>query len=86
MPIIDVKGFNKWQDEIMVIDQNLNDEVDPSDEFIAMNLADVKKGNKISWSHPRFKELRDEYLAFLKAEDEEKKLTEEEPDLKDEET
>jgi len=86
MPIIDVKGFNKWQDEIMVIDQNLNDEVDPSDEFIAMNLADVKKGNKIPWGHARFKELRDEYLAFLKAEDEEKNLTEEEPDLKGEET
>jgi len=84
MPVIDVKGFNKWQDEVMVIDQNLNDEVDPSDEFISMNLPDVKKGNKISWNHPRFKELRDEYLAFLKAEDEEKNLTEEEPDLKEE--
>jgi hypothetical protein len=84
MPVIDVKGFNKWQDEIMVIDQNLNDEVDASDEFIAMSLSDVKKGNKIPWSHPRFKELRDEYLAFLKAEDEEKNLTEEEPDLKEE--
>ncbi len=84
MPVIDIKGFNKWQEEIMVIDQNLNDEVDPSDEFIAMNLADVKKGDKIPWSHPRFKELRDEYLAFLKAAEEEKKLAQEEPDLKDE--
>jgi len=86
MPILDVKGFNKWQDEIMVVDQNLNDEVDASDEFIAMNLEGEKKGNKISWSHPRFKELRDEYVAFLKAEEEEKKMAAEEPDLKEEET
>jgi hypothetical protein len=86
MPIIDVKGFNKWQDEIVVIDQNLNGEVDPSDEFIAMNLPDVKKETKISWNHPRFKILRDEYLAFLKAEEEEEKLVDEEPDLKGEES
>ncbi len=83
MPVIDVKGFNKWQDEILVIDHNLNDEVDPSDLFIALNLPDIKKESKIPWSHPRFKELRDEYLAFLKAEAEEEKLTEEEPDLRD---
>ena len=74
MPIIDIKGFNRWQDEILVLDENLNDEVDPSDAFIALNLADVKRDTKISWQHPRFKELRDEYLSFLKAEDEEEKL------------
>ncbi len=74
MPIIDVKGFNRWQEEILVIDQNLNGEVDASDEFIALDLPDAKKEAKIAWGHPRFKELRDEYLAFLKAAEEEKKL------------
>jgi len=78
MPIIDVKGFNRWQDQILVLDENLNDEVDPSDVFIALNLPDVKRDSKISWNHPRFKELRDEYLAFLKAEVEEEKLQEQE--------
>lgn len=86
MPILDVKGFNKWQDEVIVVDQNLNNEVDASDEFIAMNLADEKKGNKISWNHPRFKELRDEYVAFLKAQEEERKNVSEEPDLTEGET
>ncbi len=81
MPIIDVKGFNRWQDEVLVLDENLNGEVDPSDAFIALSLPDVKRDTKISWNHPRFKQLRDEYLAFLKAEEEEKNLTEEEPDL-----
>lgn len=81
MPIIDVKGFNRWQDEVLVMDENLNGEVDPSDVFIALNLNDAKRDSKISWQHPRFKELRDEYLAFLKAQDEEKNLPGEEPDL-----
>jgi hypothetical protein len=85
MPLIDVKGFNKWQDEILVVDQNLNDEVDASDEFIALNIPDMKKGSKISWNHPRFKVLRDEYVAFLKAQEEEKRIGEE-PDLTGEET
>ncbi len=84
MAIIDVKGFNRWQDEVLVLDENLNGEVDPSDAFIALNLPDVKRDTKIPWSHPRFKQLRDEYLAFLKAEEEEKNLTQEEPDLKGE--
>jgi len=81
MPVIDVKGFNRWQDEVLVLDENLNGEVDPSDGFVAINLADTKRDAKISWSHPRFKELRDEYLSFLKAQEEEKNLPTEEPDL-----
>ncbi len=83
MPIIDVKGFNRWQDEVLVLDENLNGEVDPSDGFIALNLPDLKRDSKISWHYPRFKELRDEYIAFLKAQEEEKNLPDEEPDLKD---
>ncbi len=70
MSVIDVKGFNRWQNEVVVIDHNLNGEVDPSDEFIALNLRDVKKESRVSWNHPRFKELRDEYLVFLKVEEE----------------
>lgn len=76
MSIINVKGFNKWQNEILVIDHNLNDEVDPSDEFIALNIPGIKKDTKIAWHHPRFQELRSEYAAFLKAEEEEEKLEE----------
>lgn len=83
MPVIDVKGFNRWQDEVLVIDENLNAEVDPSDGFIAMNLPDVKRDSKILWSHPRFKELRDEYLSFLKAQEEEKKLDDIEDDIEE---
>ncbi|GEM_PF-2133295 len=80
MPVIDVKGFNRWQDEVLVIDENLNGEVDPSDGFIALNLSELKRDSKISWNHPRFKELREEYLAFLKAQEEEKKLEDDTPD------
>ncbi len=71
MPVIDVKGFNQFQDEILVIDTNLNDEVDPKDEIIALKIEGVKKGEKISFNHPRFAELRNQYLAFLEAEEEE---------------
>ena len=71
MPIIDVKGFNQFQEEIMVIDTNLNDEVDPKDEIIALKIEGVKRGEKISFQHPRFVELRTQYLAFLEAEVEE---------------
>jgi len=75
MSIIDVKGFNRWQEEILVIDHNLNGEVDPSDEFIILNVAGLKKEERVAWNHPRFKELREEYLAFLKAEEEELALS-----------
>jgi hypothetical protein len=78
MPIIDVKGFNQFQDEIMVIDTNLNDEVDPKDEIIAIKIEGVKRGEKIPFQHPRFAELRTQYLAFLEAEVEEEKEEKEE--------
>ncbi len=68
MPVIDVKGFNQFQDEILVIDTNLNNEVDPKDEIIALKVGEVKRGEKIPFDHPRFVELRDQYLAFLEAE------------------
>lgn len=74
MSVIDVKGFNQWQEEILVIDRNLNNELDPSDECIALNLPDLEKGTKVPWNHARFKILREEYLAFLEAEQEEEHL------------
>ncbi len=76
MSVIDTKGFNKWQDEILVIDHNLNNEVDPSDEFLALNIPGLRRETKIPWNHPRFQELRGEYLAFLKAIEEEETLIE----------
>jgi hypothetical protein len=79
MPVIDVKGFNQFQEEIMVIDTNLNDEVDPKDEIIALKIEGVKRGEKIPFNHPRFVELRNQYLSFLEAEVEEEQ--EEEPPL-----
>jgi hypothetical protein len=68
MPILDVKGFNQFQEEIMVIDTNLNDEVDPKDQIIAISVEGLKKGEAIPFNHPRFVELRDQYLSYLEAE------------------
>ncbi len=65
MPTLDVKGFNQFQDEILVIDTNLNDEIDPKDEFIAVAVAGVPRGAKLDYQHPRFVELRERYRAFL---------------------
>jgi hypothetical protein len=62
---MDVKGFNQFQDEILVIDTNLNDEIDPKDEIIAVRVEGCRKGEKISFDHPRFVELREKYAAFL---------------------
>ncbi len=73
MPILDVKGFNQFQEEILVIDANLNDEVDPKDQVIALNVEGVRKGEGIPFNHPRFMELRNQYLSFLEAEQEEEK-------------
>ncbi len=70
MPVLDVKGFNQFQDEILVIDTNLNDEIDPKDEFIAMAVEGMKRGEKIGFHHPRFAELRQQYQAFLEAQEE----------------
>jgi len=69
MPVLDVKGFNQFQDEILVIDTNLNDEIDPKDEFIAVAVVGMKRGEKIDFHHPRFVELREQYLAFLETEE-----------------
>lgn len=71
MPILDVKGFNQFQDEILVIDTNLNGEIDPKDEMIALKLEGFKRGEKVPFKHPRFLELRNQYLAFLEVEDKE---------------
>ena len=68
MPLLDVKGFNQFQEEILVIDTNLNDELDPKDEAIAVQLEGMKRGEKIAYHHPRFVELRQQYLAFLETE------------------
>ena len=68
MPLLDVKGFNQFQEEILVIDTNLNDELDPKDEAIAVQLEGMKRGEKIDYHHPRFVELRQQYLAFLETE------------------
>ncbi|MFO1462937.1 MAG: hypothetical protein U1F66_04110 [bacterium] len=68
MPTLDVKGFNQFQDEILVIDTNLNDEIDPKDEFIAVAVEGLPRGAKLDYHHPRFVELRRRYLAFLEAE------------------
>ena len=64
MPI-DVKGFNQFQDEILVIDTNLNDEIDPKDEAIALRVEGFRRGERIPLDHPRFLELKDRYAAFL---------------------
>ncbi len=62
---MDVKGFNQFQNEILVIDTNLNDEFDPKDEFIAIQVEGFRKGQKIPFDHPRFVELREEYAKHL---------------------
>ena len=67
MPTLDVKGFNQFQDEILVIDVNLNDEIDPQDQFIAAQVEGLKRGERIDYHHPRFVELRQRYSAFLEA-------------------
>jgi hypothetical protein len=71
MPPLDVKGFNQFQDEILVIDTNLNDEIDPKDEFIALRIDGHARGEKLDYHHPRFVELRENYLAFLETEERE---------------
>ncbi len=68
---IDVKGFNQFQDEIMVIDTNLNSEIEHKDEVIALRLEGLRRGEKISFDHPRFLELQDQYMAFLEAQEKE---------------
>jgi len=70
MPLLDVKGFNQFQDEILVIDTNLNDEIDPKDQGIAISVEGFRRGEKIDYHHPRFVELRQQYLAFLETEEE----------------
>jgi hypothetical protein len=65
MPPLDVKGFNQFQEEVLVIDTNLNNEIDPRDEVIALKIEGFRKGEKVSFHHPRFVELRDQYQAFL---------------------
>ena len=75
MPIVDVKGFNQFQEEIMVIDTNLNGEVDPKDESIALKVEGLKRGEKIPYQHPRFVELRDQYLSFIEVEAEDSSTT-----------
>lgn len=64
MPI-DVKGFNQFQDEILVIDTNLNDEIDHKDEVIALKIEGFRRGERMPFDHPRFLELQDQYQAFL---------------------
>lgn len=68
---IDVKGFNQFQDEIMVIDTNLNNEIDHKDEVIALRLEGLRRGEKIPFDHPRFLELQDQYMAFLETQEKE---------------
>ncbi len=70
---LDVKGFNQSQDEILVIDTNLNNEIDPKDEFIAVQLEGYKNGQKVPFDHPRFLQLRERYAAFLISVAEDKK-------------
>ena len=65
MSNLDVKGFNQFQNEILVIDTNLSDEINQKDEFIAINLPGYKKGQKVPYDHPRLIELRDQYKNFL---------------------
>ena len=65
---MDVKGFNQFQNEILVIDTNLNDEIDPKDEFIAVSVHGFGKGEKIPYDHPRFVELREKYADHLASE------------------
>jgi hypothetical protein len=69
MPALDVKGFNQFQEEILVIDTNLNGEIDPKDEIIALRVEGHKRGEKLDFHHPRFVELRAQYLAFLETEE-----------------
>jgi hypothetical protein len=65
MPAIDVKGFNQFQNEVLVIDTNLNDELDPKDEIIAVSFEGFRRGQKVPADHPRLQELKARYLAFL---------------------
>jgi len=66
---MDVKGFNQFQNEILVIDTNLNGEIDPKDEFIAVSLEGFERGQKVPLDHPRFVELRERYAVFLSVEE-----------------
>ena len=62
---MDVKGFNQFQNEILVIDTNLNDVIDTKCEFIAVQVVGLGRGEKIPFDHPRFVELREQYQKFL---------------------
>lgn len=63
--MMNVTGFNQFQNEILVIDTDLNDEFDAKDEFIAINLPGFRRGEKIPRDHPRLLELKEKYAAHL---------------------
>lgn len=62
---MDIKGFNQFQDEIHIIDTNLSDQLEETDIALAKNLPDLKRGQRISFDHPRFVELRRQYRQYL---------------------
>ena len=64
---MDVKGFNQFQNEILVIDTNLSGAIDAKCEFIAVQVAGLGRGERIGYDHPRFVELREQYRKFLES-------------------
>lgn len=58
---LDVEGFNRFQNEILVIDANLNGLIDPEDPAIAVQLDGHERGQQVDFDNPRYLELRDKY-------------------------
>lgn len=58
---LDVKGFNQFQNEILVIDANLNGFIDPEDPAIALDLEGHDRGQRVEFEHPRYAALREKY-------------------------
>ena len=58
---LDVKGFNQFQNEILVIDANLNGLIDPEDPAIALELEGYDRGQRVEFEDSRYAALREEY-------------------------
>ncbi|HEX5034268.1 MAG TPA: hypothetical protein VFW62_07305 [bacterium] len=63
---LDVAGFNRFQDEILVIDANLNGLIDPEDPAIAVRLTGYARGERIPFMESRYEQLRELYARSMK--------------------